>query len=113
MHVSIIPPVEVVRVTYLCTYQYCAPLPLPGNIGGKEGHLPCFDTETCPTSGEFGGINRNYTFSVKVIIFQVSSFFHIAMGFDRLMCLIGGQFEASMIQIPPNPPSCPGGGSGA
>ena len=27
--------------------------PPPGQYRGKEGYLPCFDTETCPISGEF------------------------------------------------------------
>ena len=31
----------------------CPTTPHPGYIGGKVGHLPCFDTKTCPTCGEF------------------------------------------------------------
>ena len=27
--------------------------PSPGYIGGKVGHLTCFDTKTCPICGEF------------------------------------------------------------
>ena len=31
----------------------CPTTPHPGYIGGKVGHLPCFDTKTCPICGEF------------------------------------------------------------
>ena len=31
----------------------CPTTPHPGYIGGKVGHLTCFDTKTCPICGEF------------------------------------------------------------
>ena len=73
---------------------------------GKRLQLPCFDTETCPMSGEFysnqtltsthgGPINKR--FSVKLS--DCSSFIHIVKGLDWLVYAIGGKFEASIIQI--------------
>ena len=88
--------------------------PHPGYIGGKVGHLPCFDTKTCPICGEFDRLSyvcaTNKSTDDQIPHLFLDYWVGRRLGFDRLACPIGGAFELCKIQIPTYSPTFPGWG---